>query len=223
MKYIIDTHVHTKEVSPCAHVEAAEIVDLYIARGYSGIIITDHYFKRYFENLPDHMSWDDKIDAFLSGYIKARDHAGDKGFDVFLSLELTFDKSNRDYIVYGITEEFLRSVPALYRYSIVEFSKIAFQNGLYVVQAHPFRPYLEPPIPYYIDAVEVFNGNRRHLNDNDLAEVFAKRYSLKKVSGSDFHQKEDLACGGMKLPCRISNLREFAEILEEEDHLSLLR
>ena len=43
MEYLLETHFHTKETSPCAQVSAAESVPAYREKGYSGIVVTDHY------------------------------------------------------------------------------------------------------------------------------------------------------------------------------------
>lgn len=223
MKYIIDTHVHTKEVSPCSGVPAADMIDLYIDKGFNGVIITDHYFKRYFESILEESSWSEKTDRFLSGYRRAKSRAAGRNFDVFLSIELTFHDSNRDYIIYGIDETFLYSTPKLYDLTLSEFHKLAGKTGLFIVQAHPFRPMLEPPNPYLIDCIEVHNGNPRHFSDNALAEKFAKRYGLYKVSGSDFHQSEDAARGGIILDKRINSTAELIDIYLNGNQPSLLR
>lgn len=223
MKYIIDTHVHTKEVSPCAGVPAAVMTDLYMGKGYNGVIITDHYYKRYFESILTASSWEEKIDCFLSGYRLARSHVSGKNFDVFLSVELTFHDSNRDYIIYGIDEAFLYDNPRLYDLTLSEFRKVTDKAGLFIIQAHPFRPYLEPPDPGLIDCVEVHNGNPRHFSDNELAEKFANRYGLYKISGSDFHQIEDAARGGIMLDKRINGTSELIDIYFSKNQPSLLR
>ena len=43
-KYIYETHLHTSEGSACGRSKAADIVHAYKAAGYTGIIITDHFF-----------------------------------------------------------------------------------------------------------------------------------------------------------------------------------
>ena len=42
---LLDTHVHTSQVSPCGKVPAEEMIELYKEAGYGGVIITDHYYK----------------------------------------------------------------------------------------------------------------------------------------------------------------------------------
>ena len=64
---LLDTHVHTSQVSPCGKVPAEEMIELYKEAGYGGVIITDHYYKGYFESLGNR-PWEEKIQSFLSGY-----------------------------------------------------------------------------------------------------------------------------------------------------------
>ena len=42
--YRYDLHVHTYEGSACARSLAADIADFYKAKGYDGIVITDHFW-----------------------------------------------------------------------------------------------------------------------------------------------------------------------------------
>ena len=49
----IDLHVHTSEISGCAHVTGEETVRLYAEAGYDAIVITNHfvsYYQRGFES-----------------------------------------------------------------------------------------------------------------------------------------------------------------------------
>ena len=43
-RYLYETHMHTKESSACAHNTGAEMARAYKEAGYTGIIITDHFF-----------------------------------------------------------------------------------------------------------------------------------------------------------------------------------
>ena len=44
-----ELHCHTSECDLAAHASAAELVRLYHAAGYSGMVITDHYFPIFFQ------------------------------------------------------------------------------------------------------------------------------------------------------------------------------
>ena len=43
MTYRYDLHVHTAEGSKCGHSSGAEMADFYKAKGYAGIVVTDHF------------------------------------------------------------------------------------------------------------------------------------------------------------------------------------
>jgi len=54
-----------------------------------------------------------------------------------------------------------------------------------------------------IDGVEIYNGNPRHNSSNHLALEYARKNGLKMLSGSDFHQVQDAARGGIIVDERI--------------------
>ena len=49
--YYYDLHVHTSNISPCGHVDAEEVARLYAQAGYTGIVVTNHYWESYFRAL----------------------------------------------------------------------------------------------------------------------------------------------------------------------------
>ena len=110
MAYLYDCHVHTSETSWCGMISAAEMVRLYAQAGYTGIVITDHYFQQYFESLPQKL-WEEKIAVFLEGYRAAYAEGQARGLEVLLGVELRFHNRIEDYLVYGITPEFLVDHP----------------------------------------------------------------------------------------------------------------
>ena len=215
--YKIDTHVHTAEVSPCGVVKAKEIVKLYKESGYYGLIITDHYGDYFFHN-HEKLDWNDKIDKLLTGYYKARDEAEKEGLLVLLGIEINFLWSSNDYLIYGLNEEFLKENRNLHHLDLKEFKELIKQEKAVIYQAHPFRPGMEILDPEFLDGVEVFNGNPRHNSRNDLAYKYSLENDLKMLSGSDFHQEEDLARGGIITDKKINNMEEFIGILAADDY-----
>ena len=143
---------------------------------------------------------------------------------VLLGMEITFEESYNDYLVYGIDEQFLFSHPNLYKKSLKEFRKIADKYGLFVAQAHPFRPYMKEVKPKFLDGMEVFNGNPRHDSHNDMAEAYAQKKKLRPLSGSDFHHMDDLARGGIILDEFVTTSEELAEyLLKASNPVELIR
>lgn len=206
--YKYDLHVHSDETSPCGRVKASEVVRMYKKAGYSGVVITDHYYEAFFENLKD-MSWKDKIDCYLEGYRNAYAEGLQTGLRVILGMELRFDENLNDYLVYGIDEQFLLEYPELYRLDLQSFRELVSGSEILIYQAHPFRKEAVTADPDLLDGIEVYNGNPRHNSMNNKAVEFASKNRLMEISGSDFHQTQDLARGGVI----------FTELVETSDKL----
>lgn len=216
-----DTHVHTDETSPCGKVKAIELVHLYKECGYRGIVITDHYYNRYFDSLID-MDWEKKIESYLQGYRIALLEGQKIGLNVILGMELRFNKSPNDYLVYGINEDFLIENKELYNLSLKEFREFTKGKGILIYQAHPYRNGLSREWVDILDGIEVYNGNPRHDSHNDLAYKLAEDKNLKMLSGSDFHQIQDLALGGILLEEQITNSVELVNYINGGKALELI-
>ncbi|MGI6777518.1 MAG: PHP domain-containing protein [Acetivibrionales bacterium] len=214
-----DTHVHTWEVSPCGKVKASELVGIYKKRGYSGIVITDHYCESVFENMPA-CNWEEKVGYYLEGYRTACKEAQKEGMDVILGMEITFQDSLNDYLVFGIDESFLMENPELYKINLRKFREIVEEKDIMVYQAHPFRPYMIAVEPSLLDGVEVYNGNPRHDSQNHRAYSYAVENNLRMLSGTDFHQPQDMG-GGIIVSERINSPEKLVRTLRNE-HINLL-
>ena len=113
-------------------------------------------------------------------------------------LELRFYNTLNDYLVYGVSREFLDTHCDLMAMSLRNFTELAHENGMVIVQAHPFRRHMEIADYKILDGYEVFNGNPRHWSNNEFTAQWAKAHHAKIVtSGSDFHEPEDFAHGGI--------------------------
>ena len=142
MMYRYDLHIHTAECDLAAHVPAAEIVRMYHDEGYNGLIITDHCFSIFFDWFGEELagkSHKEITERWLRGYYEARNEGEKLGITVLPGAEVRFDGTINDYLVYGLTEEFLCAHPSILDYTVEEFHEIAKGNGLLLVQAHPYR------------------------------------------------------------------------------------
>ncbi len=220
-EYKYETHLHTKEASPCGKVPAADAVKLYKDAGYTGIVVTDHYYSRGFNSFPS-VSWNEKIDLYLSGYKIACVEGKKHGIDVFLGMEIKFDSDPNDYLVYGFSEEFLRQHERIYELDLKSLRKLINGTGIIIIQAHPYRKGLTPADPSHLDGIEVFNGNPRHDSNNHLALQYAIDNGLRQLSGSDFHQICDMARGGIVLSERITD-DNFAARIANNKVFELIR
>lgn len=211
--YKYDTHVHTSETSPCGKVDAKTLVHLYKRAGYHGIVITDHYYMDFFKQLP-YDNWSRKVDEYLAGYYTALEEGRKVGVNVLLGIELRFTENSNEYLVYGFSPDFLYKNPALYDMDLRSFRQLIRNTPILVYQAHPFRVNMTPVLPEYIDGIEIYNGNPRHNSNNDKAYEYAKANGLKMLSGSDFHQIQDIARGGIVLNEAPEDAIELAELLK---------
>jgi len=217
---LIDTHVHTGEVSSCGMVPAKNMIEYYKRAGYDGVIITDHYYDGYFESLSCKL-WDDKVDCYLSGYRAALEEGSRVGLKVFLGMEIRFQEGPEDYLVYGIDEEYLRKNPKLYQHTLESYRESIKGSDILIFQAHPFRKGLKVADPKLLDGVEIMNGNPRHDSHNDLAFDFALKHGLMMIAGSDAHRPEDVGRGGIRICSGISSSIELASWMKKNSSLDL--
>lgn len=185
-KYKYEIHCHTDETSNCGRVPAKELVEIYKSKGYDGVVITDHYSQMTFKKT-DAFRAGKLWERFLKGYRAAKEAAGDD-FTVLLGMEIRGVCSPIDFLVYGVTEEFIeKSGNLLFKYSH-RFYKIAKKNGMLIVGAHPYRMFPVKPGSAVIDGVEVYNGKESNENNAKAFEWAKKQGKTILTSGSDFHR-----------------------------------
>jgi len=211
--YKTETHLHVSEISPCAKIKASEMVKLYHEAGYNTIFVSDHFKQDFFDALGD-IPWQDKITVFLSGFYKARTAGKKCGINVLMSAEISFAESPNHYLVYGITEDFLKAYPDLCKMTAEEFYPIAKRHNVFVVQAHPYRDGICYPTPECTDAIEVYNSNPRHQDFSDKSQKCAKENDLYVISGSDAHRPEDIGKSGIISECEIKSAQDFISFVK---------
>ena len=209
-----ETHLHTAEVSPCGKLTAEEMIKLYHEKGYSTVCITDHVKQEYFDKM-ENTPWKKKVDAVLYGYYKAKKVSKKYGVKVIMSAELLLEKNKPNhYLVYGITKKFLYKHPNFCKIGIEEFYKIAKENGILVIQAHPFRDDKNYPTSNFVHGFEIFNSNPRHEDYNEKAKNTAIDNGLYMVAGSDAHRLEDVAKSGIITEKRIRNSKDLIKVIK---------
>lgn len=221
-KFKFDLHVHTKETSACGNIIGRDVAKMYKEAGYDGIVITDHYLKEFFDQFPN-KSWDKKIDEFLKGFINTKTVAEKIGLKVILGMELRFTDSQNDFLIYGIDEEFLRENKELYLLNIDQFRELIKDKDIMIFQAHPFRAGHYVMNIEALDGIEIFNGNARHDSRNHLASTFAKENDLIGISGSDFHEIEDLSRGGIVLCKMVNSSKELVRQLKNNGIIEIVQ
>lgn len=218
-KYKIELHAHSAESSRCGSIEAEEVVKKYYESGYSALVLTDHYYARFFDKISN-LSWEKQLEKYLKGYYTASKAAQDLDFMVFLGIEIKFNDDPNEYLVYGLNEKFLLNHSNLHHLSLKEFKNLILEKKkeTMIFQAHPFRPGMAPAADELLDGLEVYNGNRRHDSQNDRAFKYAEDHNMKMISGSDFHEYEDLARGGIAADKFPSKMSELCFLLSSSDY-----
>ena len=220
-RYLTELHAHTAETSRCAKDSAKIAVENYLQAGYSTLVTTDHLSPSTFEAYKaDSLSWNDKVDIFLKGHRAAKAAAEHTDLTVLLGMELRFNRKNsiNDYLVYGVTEEFLRKNGDLLEIRLSAFSELAHKNGLLIFQAHPFRNGMTVVKPEYLDGYEIYNACVRHNSRNGIAEKWARLHKKAGTSGSDYHQTEDTARGGIVTAQKIESNDMLLSVLRKKEY-----
>lgn len=222
MIYKTELHCHTREVSKCAHAPAEDMVDFYVSRGYTSLVVTNHLSPKSFKNSRfgdlSGCGWDRKIDLFVNGYERVRELAGDR-LNVLLGCELRSVLNNNDYLIYGVTEEFLRSVPEIMEWKIKDISAAVRASGALLVQAHPFRNGMAVTDPALLDGLEIFNGNLGHGNRNEIARMWAEKFGLIPTAGGDCHSaKPEIGTSGILTDVPVTSNEQLLEILRGRNY-----
>ncbi|MGB8452361.1 MAG: hypothetical protein WCD89_08515 [Anaerocolumna sp.] len=148
------------------------------------------------------------------GYLRAKQSVKDRDFKVLLGMELRFTDNENDFLVYGIDEGFLKRYPWLYMKGLAYFYEVAGKNNLLIVQAHPFRENCCLAPIGFLHGIEVYNGNPRHNSRNELARQTAKEHGLLQLTGSDFHQEEDISGKFFELASMPKTEQELVTLLK---------
>ena len=213
MTYKYEMHCHTKMVSQCGRMEPKDITQMYRDRGYSGIVVTEHYSPLTFG--VNSYKANKLIDFYLSSYYEMKKYETED-FSVFFGMELRHFATGADYLIYGVDPEWLRQQPNLLVRWEKPIYKLMHEQGYLVFQAHPFRPYILRCNPKYIDGIEVYNG-KCDEKTNEKARRWAEKTGKLIVSGSDFHEGANLARGGIRTTRRITDNKDLVELLKSQE------
>lgn len=213
-----ELHAHTAECDLAAHVGGAELVCRYIDAGYDGMVITDHYFARFFQWFAAELAGADHravIDRWLRGYYAARNEGEKRGFTVLPGAEVRFDQSDygiNDFLVYGAEVETFYNAPRLNELTTIEELKAVLPPEACVVHAHPFRVKMTVMDPAPLFGIEAHNGLTESYR-NGMAEAYAAHYGKPVTSGSDCHHRDHVGGGGIVTDRPIRTPRELTEVL----------
>lgn len=221
MSFKTELHCHNCLVSACGRITPEETVAKYLEAGYTTLVVTDHISRDTFQSgnylgAPD---WDAKVDFFLRSYEALKAAAKGK-LNILLGAEVRVDSHQaQDYLIYGVTEEFLRSHSCLHSYHLQDLSRTVREAGLLFVQAHPFRNFMLVTPPKYLDGMEIYNGSTGHSPFRcEIAKLWAEHYDLIPTSGSDLHHPDKPISGGIETDEPITTNEQLLEVLRSRNY-----
>jgi len=215
MEYKYETHCHTKYSSACSRFEAEEIVKMYLANGYSGVFITDHFLNgncTVNKKMPD-ASYEEKIRDFCLGYKQVKEAAKSTDLDVFFGLEYSY--KGTDILIYGMDEEALLSFPEIMTMHTSELCTKLNGSDILAIQAHPFREagYIDHVRIFgTVEGIEVYNSSREPIC-NRLGEFYANETGKLKLGGSDTHHPLQPVLSGMAFDTKIERVSDFISLV----------
>lgn len=217
--YLYDTHVHTNQGSACGAYPGAAMARAYHQAGYTGIIITDHFF---YGNTAVNRSlpWQDWVQAFCLGYEDAKAEGDRIGLQVLWGWESGYHGT--EFLIYGLDKNWLLAHPEIKNATIEEQYQLVHEGGGLVVHAHPYREedYIDAIrlFPDYIDAVEAVNAchanpkSEHHYNPefDEKALAYANEHHYPITAGSDMHFT-DLLGGGMAFAKKLEDINDYVQ------------
>jgi len=217
MAFLYETHLHTAGVSKCSVSKGADYIAPYKDLGYTGIIVTDHFFHGN-SGLSRKLPWEEWVNEFCRGYEEAKEEGDKRGLDVFFGWEEAFSGGD-EYLIYGLDKAWLLEHPEMLHWSRGEQYAAVKQGGGCVVQAHPFRE--RDYIPRVVlstgcvDGIEVANRG----NDGN-ADALAFRYAakLKKTmtAGTDIHDAKQVKYEnvfGVYLDKKLNSIQDYVKVI----------
>ena len=218
MGYLYETHLHTSQSSACGSSRGAEYIRCYRDLGFTGIMVTDHFFNSNTSH-DRRKHWSEWVKKFCSGYEDAMNEGVRRGLDVFFGWEETFDGD--DYLIYGLDKNWLLEHPEMIRWTREEQFREIHRYGGCIVHAHPFRQHTYVSVvrlsPYFIDAVEAANaGNNDPIYDAQALE-YARFLGLPAVAGSDTHGvsilKRNDGPYGIEVPVKFNSVHDYVSFI----------
>ncbi|MGN0493559.1 MAG: PHP domain-containing protein [Acutalibacteraceae bacterium] len=198
--YKYDLHVHTSACSCCGVSTPEEQVKAYSEKGYSGIVITDHFICGFNGTpIPRELAWKERIDRYYTAYERAAKAAEQyEGFKAFFGAEYSY-AGGHDILFYGLHKEFLYEHPEIEGMPVEDMCKLLQSAGCLVVQAHPFRDRgyndnsVQPEL-YCADGAEIFNSCNSDEENQKALEFALKNHKI-MTSGGDIHNAGDERIG----------------------------
>lgn len=225
--YKFETHLHTSESSACGRSSGEEMIRACKRAGYSGAIVTDHFFNGNCAIRGRSGSWRESVRLFMHGFENARTAGNKIGIDVYFGFEYNYQGSGTEFLIYNFGEAKLVAYPEIMTDDIDKVAERVRGEGGFIIHTHPFRRevYLQYPrrvFPECTDAVETVNSAHEGRNpefDRD-AKIYAEKYNLIKMGGSDAHWTQGIK-SGVAFRKRPSSYEDMINMLKEQNYIIL--
>jgi len=162
---LIEMHAHTSEHSNCSNVRAVDLIRRLHAKGFDGLVITDHHYLWEPEEIREVKRNSAVPDTFL----------------VFSGQEVS-TRDTGDVLVYGADSTIApgSSLPEI---------RTRYPEAALVL-AHPYRNGRSPAPDHllnpHVDAVEIFNSNHT-VSENSRGLKDWRRHKFTAIGGTDTH------------------------------------
>lgn len=216
MGYLYETHMHTCQGSACADTPGRDYILRYMDAGFSGIIITDHFFRGNCR-VPRNQPWRDRVHQFCSGYEDARNEGEKHGFTVLFGWEENYEGD--EYLIYGLDKAWMLEHPEMEHWTRDEQFREVHRYGGCVIQAHPFRArdYIRQIhlAAGCVDGIEIVN-TANAPTWNALAKRYSQLLGLPVTVGSDNHHVSTMDrsnLGGIVLDEPLTDICDLVSII----------
>lgn len=221
MGFLYETHMHTCQGSRCGVSTGKEQADFYREMGYTGIIITDHFFGG--NTAADRsLPWKERIEWYCSGYEEAKREGDRIGLDVFFGIEQNF--TGDEYLIYGLDKEYLLTHPEMEHWTRKQQLEEVHRAGGCVIQAHPFRIRGYMNIikigDLYADGIEAANAGNEPLDDARAFRMGTET-GLVMTAGSDNHHSPTEKLYGVILEKRLTCMADYVKIILGKQKIGL--
>ncbi len=218
--YKFEIHLHTNNCSACAISGPEEIIDIAYEKGYSGIVLTNHFYNGN-TAINRKLPWKDFLEPYIEDYEIAKAYGKVKGITVFFGLEEGF-APGKEMLIYGLDPKKLLERPDFVGMQLEEKVEFIHSYGGICVFAHPFRnrQYIpnpdNQPDPQLFDGIEGYNLCNTS-EENEKAMVWAINNKKVITSGGDVHRTEGFGKAGIEFSKPIRNYSDFVKRLKKGD------
>lgn len=215
---LFDLHVHSAEGSPCASIKNEELVRAYKEKGFDGFVLTNHFARWAMENRYN-LSYKDFCKYFYEVYLDAKEHADKIGLKVLFGQELKIDcTGSNDYLVYGLSYEQMLEYDDIMTWTPQKLKEVSEKDGFVFYQAHPFRNHMKIVPTEYLYGVEAFNGCHEDNFIDNIASMWAEKFGLRKIAGSDCHELGTVGRAGVKFLSEIRDNNDLVYALMNKNY-----